>query len=137
MKGQNLRLFLGPNTTGTKPIAKAQECSVHIGVQTENDSSKDNTDDWNTIDVVGKSWDASATCDFESTDSSAVTVAQVIGWLGTKLYLQFAPASGANNRTKGTDLLKGYCYITDIQIQSTNKQKVTATVQFTGSGSLS
>lgn len=135
MKGQNLRLFIGDQS---KPIAKAQECSIHVAAQTENDSSKDSVNDFDEIEVVGKAWDASATCDFLTTDAGgAMTAADVIALVGQKVVLKFSPASGDNNRTAGVAILSGSAYITDMSITAANKQKVQAQIQFSGSGPLS
>lgn len=137
VKGQNARLFLGASSSGKKPIAHATDCTVHIGVQTEDDTDKDVTDDWQRAIATGKSFDISATFDFDNaTDAGAVTLADVIGYLGTEMYFDFAPASGTQNRTEGTAIVGGKVIISDLNIQSTNRQKVTASVQAVGNGPL-
>lgn len=134
MKGQNLRLFVGEPA---KCIAAAVEASFHIGTTSDDSSTKDSTGDWSEIEITGKSWDASASCQFQMTDSGATTAKDLITLIGTKVKVSFAPTSGDKNRTKGVDLLSGEAYITDLSIQSSNKQTVTASVTLTGSGPLS
>lgn len=137
MKGQNLRLFLGATSANKKAIAKATNCDVHVAAQTESASTKDSTGDWDELETVGKSWDCKAECQFVSTDAGATTVADVLALLGTAVYIDFAPASGANNRTAGTKLLGGQAIVTDINITSSNRQTVTASMSFSGNGALS
>lgn len=138
MKGQNLRIFIGAASSSTKPIAKATNCTVHLGTSTENESTKDDTGDWDKITVVGKNWDISAECEFVSdSDSTAITAADVLDLFGTEVFAKFAPASGDKNRTAGTALLSGNAIITDMSITSQNKTTVTASITLTGNGALS
>lgn len=138
MKGQNLRLFFKQSGTsgGTKkPIAKAQECSYDSDVQTEDSSSKDTTSDWTEVDVGSKSYTMSASCDFDTAaDSGAWTVAGVLALLGTNVDFDFAAASGDKNRTAGTAVISGTALITKVSITATNRQKISANINFIGQG---
>ena len=40
-------------------VAKARTCTVHIAMQSESSSTKDDDGDWENITIVGISWDAS------------------------------------------------------------------------------
>lgn len=137
MKGQNLRLFLGSSSTGKKSVAKATTCDFHLTAQTEDASTKDTTDDWGEVETVGKSWDCKAECQFVQTDAQAMTVPAIIALLGSEVFIDFAPASGTNNRTEGTAILSGKAIVADIAITSANRQTVTASISFTGNGALS
>ena len=138
MKGQNLRLFFKESGTsgGTKkPIAKAQECSYDSDVQTESDASKDTTGDWEHVQVTGKSYSMSASCDFDTNaDTGAWTVAAILNLLGTNVDFDFAEASGDKNRTAGSAVISGTAMITKVSISSVNRQKITASLNFVGQG---
>lgn len=54
IKGQHLRLIVNE-----KCVAAAQTCTVHLSVQMENSSSKDDTGSWQQQIPVGLTWDAS------------------------------------------------------------------------------
>lgn len=132
MKGENLRVFVG-----TKAIAKATSCSVSLQAQTDNSTTKDDVDLWDLIEVTGKNWSITAECEFETTDATGYTVSDVMAAFGTQVAVKFAPASGTKNRTAGAAILSGNAVITSLDITSTNRQKVTASVTFTGNGPLS
>lgn len=54
IKGQNLRL-----TVAGQCVAKSRTCTVHIAMQSESSSTKDDDGDWENNTIVGISWDAS------------------------------------------------------------------------------
>ena len=54
IKGQNLRLAVAEQC-----VAKARTCTVHIAMQSESSSTKDDDGDWENNTIVGMSWDAS------------------------------------------------------------------------------
>lgn len=137
MKGQNLRLFIkAAGASGNyKPIAKVQDETFDSDVQTEDDSSKDTEGDFSHVEVTGKSYTLAATLDFDTaTDSGGWTVAAILNLLGQDVDYKFAPASGTNNRTPGTAILSGTALISKVSITSTNRQKITASVNFIGQG---
>lgn len=70
IKGQNLRLLVDD-----KCVAKALTCTVHIAMQVQESSTKDDTADWSTNEVVGMSWDAS--CEAEVTNNMEIVTATV------------------------------------------------------------
>lgn len=70
IKGQNLRLLVDD-----KCVAKALTCTVHIAMQVQESSTKDDTGDWSTNEVVGISWDAS--CEAEVTNNTEIVSATV------------------------------------------------------------
>lgn len=70
IKGQNLRLLVDD-----KCVAKALTCTVHIAMQVQESSTKDDTGDWSTNEVVGMSWDAS--CEAEVTNNTEIVSATV------------------------------------------------------------
>ena len=70
IKGQNLRILVDD-----KCVAKALSCTVHIAMQVQESSTKDDTGDWSTNEVVGMSWDAS--CEAEVTNNTEIVSATV------------------------------------------------------------
>lgn len=70
IKGQNLRLLVDD-----KCVAKALTCTVHIAMQVQESSTKDDTGVWSTNEVVGMSWDAS--CEAEVTNNTEIVRATV------------------------------------------------------------
>ena len=54
IKGQNLRLAVAEQC-----VARARTCTVHIAMQSESSSTKDDEGDWENNTIVGMSWDAS------------------------------------------------------------------------------
>ena len=70
IKGQNLRL-----TVAGQCVARARTCTVHIAMQSESSSTKDDEGDWENNTIVGMSWDAS--CEAEvSTNLQHLTLVQ-------------------------------------------------------------
>lgn len=138
MKGQNLRLFIGSSSSDKKPIAHALDCTLHLGTSVEDDSDKDSDGDWGENVVTAKNWDVSANAKFNlDTDSGAKTTSDIIAYFGTEVYIELSPASGTKNRTAGTAVFSGKAILSDLNIQSANKQTVTAAIQLTGNGPLS
>ena len=70
IKGQNLRL-----TVAEQCVARARTCTVHIAMQSESSSTKDDDGEWENNTIVGMSWDAS--CEAEvSTNLQHLTLVQ-------------------------------------------------------------
>lgn len=137
MKGQNLRLFAGDSASATKPLAKATNCSVTLGTNTESETNKDVTDDWEKITVVGKNWSIQAECQFDlGADTGAMTIKDVLAKFGTEVAIKVAPASGANNRVAGAAVFEGNAIITQMDIQAQDRTTVTASITLTGNGPL-
>lgn len=55
---------------------------------------------------------------------------------GQKVGVEFATTSGTMNRTKDDVWVSGEAFVTDVSIQSVNKQNVTQSLQLTGTGKL-
>lgn len=59
IKGQNLRILIG-STGSEKCIAKAQSCTIHLAMNVQESSTKDDTDGWVRNEIVGMSWDVTS-----------------------------------------------------------------------------
>lgn len=144
IKGQNLRIFAG---TGSSPkcIAGATTCSITLGTQTENSSTKDSASDFDEYDVVGKNWSVNtqALASVEEDASGTLLEALMDAWeTGTPLTVKFdttVAGTDNKNRTAANSPIArtGLAIITSINITATNRQNSTFTVDFQGTGALS
>ena len=138
IKGQNLRVLVGG-----KCIAMATSCTFHVAAQMEDSSTKDDTGNWQSQEVVGLSWDASTDSLTTLTDEGSngelpqdIFTAMIAM---TPVTLTFDTTNGTNNRVAQNGALKksGQAYISDISITAANRANSTMTVQFQGNGALS
>lgn len=138
IKGQNLRVLVD-----SKCIAMATSCTLHVATQSEDSSTKDDTDDWAANEITGLSWDASTDSLVTLTDNGSngelPTDLLTLIINKTKVTLTFDQTSGTNNRTAQNATIKrsGYAYLTDFSLTAPNRQNSTITCQFTGTGALS
>lgn len=141
IKGQNLRIMLAdPTESNPQCVAAARSCSVHLSVEMADMSTKDNEGDWAEQEPVGINWDAQVESlviddvDFNAKHGERL----VVGQKYTLLFSRTSNAAGGKNRGGiNSDVnLAGYATLTDLQIQSQNRQAVVATAQFTGKGDL-
>lgn len=139
-KGQNLRVFLDE-----KCIAVSTSCSFHVAVKTEDASTKDSEGDFDVFEVTGKSWDVSCDTLYDPEDTTGGTryttpaelMAKIITTPEPIVTVMWAPADGEKNRISHEEYgYKGQAILSDGNVTSPNRQKNTATFQFTGSGPL-
>ena len=137
IKGQNLRVMVG-----SKCVAMATNCTVHMALQLEDSSTKDDTNDWSSQEPVGKSWDVSTDSLVTLTDngSNGETTVDLLDLVlnATKVTLTFDQTAGTNNRTGQNSTIKmtGDAYLVDFSISAQNRANSTLSCQFTGSGAL-
>jgi hypothetical protein len=139
LKGQNLRLKVGG-----KYFAFATTCSIHIGVQLEESSTKDDTADWSNQEITGLSWDASTSAlysfdqgDSDSTGHDAPSVADLC-ISKEPVQVEFRITQGNKNREDATGpVYYGTAIINDFQATAQNRQNATYDVQLQGKGGLS
>ena len=126
IKGQNLRLFLN-----NVVIAAAQQCQLSVRLDVKQISTKDDTDDFAQNIALKLSWSVSAngvvTVDPNRNDPSTL-----LDRIGQTVRLEMATASGDKNSDIGEQLLAGDAIISDVQIQATNEEESTFSVQLTG-----
>lgn len=137
IKGQNLRVMVG-----SKCVAMATSCTVHMALQLEDSSTKDDTNDWSSQEPVGKSWDVSTDSLVTLTDngSNGETTVDLLDLVlnATKVTLTFDQTAGTNNRVGQNSTIKmtGDAYLVDFSISAQNRANSTLSCQFTGSGAL-
>lgn len=126
IKGQNLRVFLN-----NVVIAAAQQCDLNVRLDVKQISTKDDTDDFAQNIALKLSWSVSAngvvTVDPDRNDPSTL-----LDRIGQTVRVELATASGDMNSDMGDQLLAGDAIISDVQIQATNEEESTYSVQLTG-----
>lgn len=134
MKGQNLRIFVGE-----KCFAKATSCTIHVQADTESSSTKDDTGDWASNEVVGKSWDFQVdSLVVVDADATGKTAVDAIGLIGTVVSAKFDITTGTNNRgaTNSTIKHSGKAIIQDFSLNAPNRQNATYSLKGVGTGPL-
>lgn len=139
IKGQNLRVFVG-----TKCIAGATSCSIVLGTQTENSSTKDSVSDFDEYDVVGKNWSVNTQALVSLEDDTSGTLLEDLmdAWeAGTPVTIKFDTTTAGTdkmNRTATNSAIArtGSAIITSVNVTATNRQNSTFTVDFQGTGAL-
>ena len=130
VKGQNLRLFIDKIA-----VAAAKQCDLHIRLDVQDTSTKDDEGDWSNNTAVRLTWDCRTT-GLVSVDPTRNDPASLLDRIGEEVEVQFALASGTKNSVKGDILLAGNAIISDVQITAQNRENGTYTVALTGKDDL-
>ncbi len=139
IKGDNLRILVGDDDEHLKCIAASTSCQVHLSLQVEEDTTKDDDDDWIRNTPVGINWDASVDALVIDEDEGAHNIAML--QIGREYVLRFSRtlgASGQQNRDAVADQMQltGNATLVDLNITASDKNLTTATAKFTGNGDL-
>ena len=123
IKGENLRILVGPDTEHLQCIAAATSCVVHLALQLEEDTTKDVVDDWINREPVAINWDVQADALIISGDDD-----------------EYRPGAKAldQNRDAVADAMQltGSAILSDLNITAQNADVATGQAKFTGSGDL-
>lgn len=140
IKGQNLRILVGPDDSHLKCLAAAQSCKLHIAAQTGESSSKDSESDWMEQEITAINWDVEAESLITLTaDSGAVLVTGLtVGETYTIRFSQTSDTPGGSNRTPLNNHLRltGEAVLSDLTLTAANKEQSTYQAKFTGTGEL-
>ena len=126
-------------------VAGAQSFTLNINVQTEDASSKDTDAGWSYPEPVSIAWDCSTDALVYDEDpvegGSGVLLADFMGQAldpegAIGIGIQFALASGTNQRTKGDVIASGNATMTGLTVNAQNRQNGTYTASFQGEGAL-
>ena len=128
-KGQFVRLYVSTAANPALVVGGAKTLSLHVGITLTDSTSKDTSGDWVVQEPTELSYDISsgALIDSGETITSSVN-GQTLSTLMANyesedlMYWQIAPASGDNNRTKGSVIVSGQAYITQLDINAANRQ---------------
>lgn len=124
IKGQQLRISVDETV-----VALATTCSVHLSVQLESASTKDDGDDWERQTVTGKSWNMSTDALFSAISARQLSLDLVAG---TEVNIEFV----STKPDESSLTYSGSAIVSDITVNAPNRQNATFSVQFTGTGPL-
>lgn len=136
IKGQNLRIKLG-----TKYVAFATSCTVHVSAQLEESSTKDSTNGWQKQEITGMNWDISVDALYSvDADATGVNGADALDLIlaQQQIDVEFTQAAGEKNRVPETGDIKysGKAWVNDVSVNAPNRQNTSYTLQATGDGEL-
>lgn len=131
IKGQNFRLIVEGD-----PVPEAVSCSVTITGNTEDTSTKDSEGMYTQETIVSTSWSASVDS-YQATETelkALVTVfnaaeAVTVGWSQTEGTMNRDIAAAGFNRS-------GSALLNDFSMQFSDRETVTVTSQYQGTGAL-
>ena len=130
VKGENLRIFIDDVV-----IAASKQCDLSVRLDVQENSTKDDTDDWARQQVVRLSWEVRAngvvTVDADRNDPSTL-----LDRIGQTVDVQLALASGEMNSEKGDPILAGAAIISDVQITAPNREESVYQVTLTGQSNM-
>lgn len=142
-KGQFVRLFLGSDNSAVpaRILAACKSLSMHTSMSLEDATTKDTTGDWQVQEPTSLSFDITSNALVRSNDIISSTVQgqdfasiEEIYEAGTPVRFQIANTSGENNRTKGLVICSGSVVITQLVLNTPNRQNANYTTTLTGYG---
>lgn len=131
IKGQNLRLFVDNGNGQMSAIAAAQQCQLNIRLDVKEISTKDDTDDFASNIAVKLSWSVSAN-GVVTIDPDRNDPVTLMDRIGQTVRVDLATAGGEQNSVMNGQILAGEAIISDVQIQATNDEESTYSIQLTG-----
>ena len=138
IKGQNLRILLHQPASLASPacIAAATSCTAHIALQLQDDSNKDDDNDWVQQEPVGVNWEVDVEALVVNDGEGGYTVDQLI--VGNEYDVQFSRTLGTMNRTTTSSSVNmtGTAILSDLTINAQAGNIATYTAKFTGNGGL-
>ena len=132
IKGQNIRLYIN-----NKCVAAATNATVHCVLNVEESTTKDTEDDWIPMEPTGQTWDVSSTAYVLAEDDEAAINLEQAYQVGQLVDVAIGNTEGSKNRVAKQMLLEGQAILSDLQIQSNNREQVTYTIRLDGHGDLS
>lgn len=131
IKGQNLRLFMENGSGQMSAIAAAQQCQLNIRLEVQQSSTKDDTDDFARNIALKLSWSMSAN-GVVTIDPDRNDPASLINRVGQTVRVELSTAGGDMNSDAVEQLLVGDAILNDVQIEATNEEESTYSIQLTG-----
>ena len=138
IKGENLRILIGPDAEHLKCIAAATSCVIHLKAEVQEDTTKDTVDDWIVNEVVGLNWDAQvdALVITDNTETGAILAdALQCGLEYTLMFSQTATTAGTKNRNPISNAIQyiGKAILNDLTFNAPNQDVSNAMAKFIGS----
>ena len=129
--GQNFRAFVGGSA-----VPEAVNCQVSIQGNLEDGATKDSTGGWNEEMMTSKQWSVQV----DDIDASLATLRALITRFNSdsKTTIGWDQTSGAQNRTaeQAAFARSGQAILNDLSIQANNRQTISVSCQYQGSGAL-
>jgi hypothetical protein len=142
IKGQNLRIFLHEPGSLQRPacIAAATSCTAHIALQVQEDTTKDNENDWIENEPVGVNWEVDVEALVVNEDEGgAYTAADlIVGMVYDVRFRRTLGAAGSQNRDDTNSLvnMRGDAILSDLTINAQVGNITTYNAKLTGNGEL-
>jgi predicted secreted protein len=142
-KGQFVRLFLSSDNTAAPAavIAAAKSLSLHVSLTMESATTKDTTGEWDIQEPTAISYDISTGALVRSGETITSQVGakslsdiETIYENGTPVKWKIANVGGDNNRTASSTIVSGSVVLTQLTINSPNRQNADYTAQMNGYG---
>jgi hypothetical protein len=131
LMGEHFRVFVGGEA-----VAEETSCSVTVQANMEESTSKDVTGSYSRQDMMSKQWSVQA-------DSQDATLATLRGMItsfnsDSKLTVGWDQTAGTDNQeAQNADFARsGSAILNDLSIVMNNRQPITYTAQFQGSGAI-
>ena len=142
-KGQFVRLYLSSDNSASPSavIAAAKQLSFHVSMTLEDATTKDTTGDWQIQEPTALNFDISTSALVRSGE----TITSAVGAKGladlediyessSPVKFAIANSSGDNNRTKGSVIVSGSVILSQLSINTPNKNNADYTAQMNGYG---
>ena len=130
--GQNFRAFVA----GTA-VTEATNCQVTIQGNVEDASTKDSVGGWNEEQMTSKQWSVQV----DNVDASLTNLRALINRFNSdsKTTVGWDQTAGAQNRVAQNAAFarSGQAILNDLSIATPNRQTITVSCQYQGSGALS
>ena len=139
-KGQLIRLFLSNDNsaTPTNVIAAAKQLTLHVSCNVESYTTKDLDSDFDLQEVTGINYDIRTSALVRSgqdvSGGDDLNSLETLFQNGTPVRWEIDNVKGANNRTKNGTIVSGLALLTNLTINSVNRQLATYEAQFVGVG---
>lgn len=137
IKGQNFRAFIG-GMAAANAVVEETNCSVQITGNMEDASTKDTVNAWTTEQMTSKQWQVTV----EQLEATAASLKAIITQFNSDSTVTVGfdqTAAGANqNRTPSNAAFarSGQAHLTDVSISAPNRQNITVSLQYQGTGAL-
>ena len=116
-------------------IAASKQCDLSVRLSVQENSTKDDVDDWANQTLVSLSWELRAN-GVVTPDPDRNDPATLLDRIGQTVEVELALASGEKNSEKGDTLIAGTAIISDVRITAQNRENSVYEVLFTGQSNM-
>ena len=137
IKGQNFRAFVG-GLAAANAMVEETNCQVQITGNMEDASTKDTINAWTTEQMTSKQWQVSV----DQLEATATRLKAIITQFNSDSTVTVGfdqtTAGTAQNRTPSNAAFarSGQAHLTDVSISAPNRQNITVSLQYQGTGAL-